>query len=292
MRFALCALLLFAACGQPIAEPGTDARIVVHSATFYRGAPPATGSGPAITAAAFVRSQVAAGSAAGLSGTVPVGTGSLLVGAKDDVGYWVVSPDVVDPLLPDQLDFAAKVVLSAFVTDPIDIELRAVTVEGAVGPVTTLTLSPEALPVPMGKVVVSLSWDTQADLDLRVVDPNGVEVWSKKINSYTPPPPPNRGQPDDYLNGGILDFDSNAGCVIDGRRQENIVWQKTAPPGVYLIRVDTFSLCSQPAARWHVTAQIDGAQVYESRGESLPSDTRFDHGPGAGLYVGNFTLPE
>lgn len=291
MYRALLALAL-TACGLPIAEPGTDALVVVRGATFYRGEAPLPTDGPPITAAAFIRSQVTPGSTAGLNGTVPVGTGSIVIGAAHDVGYWVVNPDVVDPLMTDQLDFAAKVVLAARVTEPVEVQLRVVMQGGAVGPITTLTLTPEALPIPSGKVVVSLAWDTQADLDLRVIDPNGVEIWSRKINSYTQPSPPAQPGPDDYLNGGILDFDSNAACVLDGRRQENIVWQKTAPTGAYILRVDTFSLCQQPAARWHVVAQIEGATFYEAHGMSLPSDTRFAHGPGAGLYVGTFTVPE
>jgi len=291
MRAAILFVLALSACSGPSADPGLDALVLVRGATFYRAAAPRAGLGAPITSAAFIRSSVVSGAAAGLSGTTPFGTGAIVIAAHGDVGYWVVRPGVVDPLFPDQLDFSASVLLGADVQAELAIDFFAVSTEGVVGPATTLSLTPELRTIPTGKVVVSLDWDTQSDLDLRVVDPSGAEIWSKKISSYVRPAPPAMAGPDDFRAGGILDFDSNAACVIDGRRQENIVWQTTAPSGAYLVRVDTYSLCGQTAARWKLRALVDGTVVSEAHGTSLPNDTRFDHGPGAGLFVRSFMIP-
>jgi hypothetical protein len=154
--------------------------------------------------------------------------------------------------------------------------------------VVSLTSAPPA--PPNGTLVVSLSWDTEADLDLHVVVPGGVEVWAGNINSYQLPPP-GTVQDASWQDGGILDFDSNAGCVIDGRRAENVVWQAPPPSGTYLVRVDTASLCGVPDARWTVTVFENGAQVASSEGESLPTDTRFSKGPGSGVDALTFDVP-
>jgi hypothetical protein len=290
MRWLALGLLALAACGAPNGDPGADALVVVRGAIFYREEPPPPSGGPAIETASFVRGLVLPGSAAGLSGRTPAGTGGLVLHARGDVGYWAFVPGLVDSVYADQLDFAASVVLAARATDEAMIDLYAVGVDGLVGAPTTLSLTPEPRPAPSGALVVSLDWDVQADLDLRVVDPNGAEIWHKKINSYVAPPPPASPGPDAYLDGGILDFDSNAECVIDGLRQENVIWHRTPPVGTYTVRVDTFSLCGLPAARWHLRVLRDDALVTEARGTSLPSDTRFDHGPGAGLLVLDFEV--
>jgi hypothetical protein len=132
--------------------------------------------------------------------------------------------------------------------------------------------------------VVSLRWDTESDLDLHVVDPAGEEVWARNPNSYTPTPgtPPD---PDGPAKGGMLDFDSNAACVIDGRRAENVAWHAEPSPGRYLVRVDAASLCGAPAARWEVEAILDGRSLGRAEGISTDADTRGPHDRGAGALA-------
>jgi hypothetical protein len=89
---------------------------------------------------------------------------------------------------------------------------------------------------------------------------------------------------------GILDFDSNAGCVIDGRCNENVVWSVAAPAGDYVARVDTFSLCGNSAARWTVEALFDGVSLGKAEGEALPASQRFSKGKGSGVTALSFTV--
>ena len=88
---------------------------------------------------------------------------------------------------------------------------------------------------------------------------------------------------------GSLDFDSNAGCVIDGRRQENIVYTQPPPPGDYTVRVDASSLCGQVDAQWRVTARTaDGTLQGFAQWEATDADTRGSHGAGAGRLAFTF----
>jgi hypothetical protein len=169
---------------------------------------------------------------------------------------------------------------------------RAVDENGNFGPAFSRTVNVAAVSRPTGRLVVSLNWTNTADLDLHVVDPNGVEIWKRNINSYEPPAPGSAPEPPGTVHvGGILDIDSNAGCTADGRHAENVVWSDAPPSGRYLVRVDTASLCSEIDARWRVEATLDGTSVGAAEGLSTDNDTRFSHDRGAGLLALTFDVP-
>jgi uncharacterized protein YfaP (DUF2135 family) len=174
---------------------------------------------------------------------------------------------------------------------PYDLLVRAVDEAGHFGPPSRHTLAAEGPPLPEGALVISLRWDREADLDLHVVDPGGVEIYKGNINSYEPPPPGQPMDPNAWQAGALLDFDSNADCVIDGRRQENVVWKNAPPPGHYLVRVDTFSLCRESFANWTVDVRANGALIARATGESLPTDEETPHDRGAGVLAVAFDLP-
>ena len=139
--------------------------------------------------------------------------------------------------------------------------------------------------------MVSLRWDTNADLDLHVVDPQGIEIWARNINSYQPPPPGQPEDPEAWRRGGILDHDSNAGCLIDGRRRENVVWAEAPPPGQYIVRVDPASLCGEPAARFVVEVHKQGVSAARASGILVEEQVRGGQGKGAGIFVLAFDYP-
>ena len=94
----------------------------------------------------------------------------------------------------------------------------------APGDDTTTTQTTVALGT--GDVQVTLRWDSNADLDLVVIDPLGQEA--SRAGS-TP-------------EGGQLDVDSNVGCVDNGS-VENVFWPEgAAPPGQYTIVVEGFGV--------------------------------------------------
>jgi hypothetical protein len=169
------------------------------------------------------------------------------------------------------------------------LELRAVDALGRFGPPFRQTLTALAAPparTVTGALVVTLTWDSESDLDLHVVDPLGDEIFHGARSSQAP-----------FLrsgadaSNGTLDQDSNADCSIDGLRQEDVTWADAPPAGHYLVRVDTLSLCGTPNAHWTARALLDGAAIGLATGTSLDSDTWGAHDRGAGLLALGFDVP-
>jgi hypothetical protein len=114
---------------------------------------------------------------------------------------------------------------------------------GAVGPYAALSTT--VLGVGTGDVQVTLSWDVDSDVDLHVVAPGGEEIFYGRRSSST---------------GGELDLDSNAGCEIDGVRNENITWPVgRAPAGQYIVRVNYWSSCGMNRTNYTVRVNNGGA---------------------------------
>ncbi len=233
----------------------------------------------------------------GISGTVGPGSAAIIIGMAGDKGHWVLPVSDADQLTLGDFIFGFKAEFSLGMAEKkATVIFRAADHKGNLGPprAQELTLPPV---VSTAAMTITLSWDTQSDLDLRAkVPPTNVagdplEIWSRKGNSLVRPAP---GDPD--LSQGDLDasaqlaFDSNAACLIDGQRQETISWPLPPPAGHYEIRVDAFSLCGEAAARWHVVVTNNGTVIQEARGQMGESDTRFNHGNGAGLLVAVFDL--
>ncbi len=112
----------------------------------------------------------------------------------------------------------------------------------AVGPYATYDF--DVVTVGTGDVQVTLSWNADSDVDLHVVDPNGEEIYyGDRLSS----------------SGGELDLDSNAGCRIDGVRNENITWPAgRAPRGTYTVRVNYWSSCGVQATNYTIRVNNGG----------------------------------
>jgi hypothetical protein len=225
------------------------------------------------------------------TGLVDTGAAAVAFFLQGDTGYWsmrTLPPDVQVPTAPT---FDARLELSPDTPDgAYPLEVRAVDESGAFGPpsVTTMQVAPVAAAA--GRLVVELRWDTEVDLDLHVVDPNGAEVFYRNASSAKPSAAVAAGAPG-ASSGGVLDLDSNAACNIDGRRREDAVWSGAPPPGHYLARVDTFSLCGQPSAHWTVSATLDGQTLATATGVSVPWDTQYTHDRGGGETALAFDVP-
>lgn len=77
------------------------------------------------------------------------------------------------------------------------------------------------LPDSNGVIQIGLSWNTDADIDLRVVDPFGEEIYYSNPNSDS---------------GGYLDRDDT-----DGFGPENIYWASNIPSGKYSVSLTYYS---------------------------------------------------
>jgi hypothetical protein len=161
---------------------------------------------------------------------------------------------------------------------------------GNFGAQATQLLVAEASPLnppATGDLVVTLTWDTESNLDLHVVDPAGLDIYWGNQSSQ----PPFSFDQTDGGSYGYIDYDSNANCVIDGLRREDAMWPHSPPPGQYTVRVDTPSLCGQPIANWKVSVVLEGKPIGQASGAALEADTMGTHGVGSGVLALQFTVP-
>jgi len=133
--------------------------------------------------------------------------------------------------------------------------------DGGGGPPDTTpdTIAPPSTDVPLGTgdVQVTLSWSTQDDMDLHVIDPTGTEIYYG--NSSSP-------------SGGTLDHDDTAGCTSSsGSHVENVFWPTGgAPSGEYQVFVVDFSNCGAPSP-YTVDIKV-GGQTIDTLSGSLNGD--------------------
>jgi len=209
-------------------------------------------------------------------------------------GYWVVPVASRDSQVANTSDFAFS---ASFDIDdsPGNRPLRVVAIDangqGGTQLDTELCLEwriPDdrhecdpANPVPA--VVFSLQWDTNFDVDLHVITPDGTDVNPKtNLLAY----PVDAGQPP--ASDPKIDRDSLGQCVPDGWRQEDLVFPGYPAVGPYDIYADPFASCGQSAVRFVLTlyeAGSDGAlhATFTQAGELLASSAT---GSGStGLFI-------
>ena len=188
-------------------------------------------------------------------------------------GSWVSPVRAADPTNDHELTWGFPIIVNPSAPPGIhDLLFAAIDARGRAGTQRSARLCVRR-PVPdNGNVcdpkisppalVVSLEWDNDADLDLRVVTPSGKEVDGKKPTTAV------RGEDgklDTSAPGtGLLDRDSNARCARDSRRRENLVFQEKPEPGTYLIYVNLFDSCGEPSVRFR--ASLHGAAEGEEPG--------------------------
>lgn len=148
----------------------------------------------------------------------------------------------------------------------LDLLFAVADTSGRVGPFERLATRVTA--VGTGDVQVTLSWNVDSDVDLHVVDPSGEEIyWAHRRAA----------------SGGELDLDSNAGCQIDGVRNENITWPAgRAPRGQYTVRVDYWDSCGASRTEYTVRVNSGGAVRIFNGSFTGPGD---QGGPGSGQLI-------
>ncbi|HEX4340467.1 MAG TPA: hypothetical protein VH062_31380 [Polyangiaceae bacterium] len=273
-------------------DPGLGATLRVAPAQFVPGAPPKANGGPDVGSVDLATNTIWAGEPnARIGGSLGETATAVALDLVGDRGYWVVGagpPDVATPGLPSFVATASFA--DTLAPGTYTLEARAVDGNGHFGAPTTTRLT--ALPqspsdTVNGALVVTLTWDTESDLDLHVVDPTGDEIFhGAPISSDTP----QLDGADAGTSAGVLEEDSNGNCVIDGRRREDVTWH-SPPAGRYTARVDATSLCDAAFANYRVTVVLRGKTVGKAAGTALDSDTWGPHDRGAGLQVLTFDVP-
>ncbi|QDV08618.1 hypothetical protein Poly30_41710 [Planctomycetes bacterium Poly30] len=104
-----------------------------------------------------------------------------------------------------------------------------------------VTIPIEILNVGSGELQINLTWNSDADLDLHLFEPDGNEIYYDNTTSAT---------------GGQLDLDANVGCGNVG--VENIFYSQVPPVGMYRVAVDNYSECAQTSSDYVITVTLPG----------------------------------
>jgi hypothetical protein len=302
----LCALLASSCQWSSEASSGLTSVIRVQDGQAMRGSIAGPGDIIPATATLFPRNATIypGVSNKSINGVVGPDANTVALGVAGDDAYWLLpalTPDNSDPL--HTYKFTASLSVSpALATSPLlqpnpddpstlvlPLSVRAVDAAGNFGPARVYSLIMYQTGSG-GSLIVSLDWDAPVDLDLHVRTPilanndaDLVTVWAKARSAE--PSLPDGGA------DGVLDFDSNEGCQIDGRDRENVVWTGEPPAGHYIVRVDAFSLCGQVSAAWHAIAHTPQATLGEASGVLTGAATREAPTAGAGLTAFEFDYP-
>ncbi len=287
-------LLALVACSSGVrADSGADAYLTISGAQFVRGPmPDGSASGPATLQITLLNTNIWPGlSDDPVSGALAATATAAAIGLQGDVGYWIVPAGVASVATPTDPSYSGNAVFSqGIVGGMYTLVVRAVDASGTFGQPMTQVLTAEDSPTnppPMGDLVVTLTWDTEANLDLHVVEPTGVEIYWAQQSSQ----PPFSFDQVDGGSYGYLDYDSNASCVLDGLRREDVIYPDEPPAGHYVVRVDTGNLCGQAIANWSLTVTLNGQSLGHAAGVALDADTRGGHGMGAGVLALQFDVP-
>jgi hypothetical protein len=153
----------------------------------------------------------------------------------------------------------------------------------------------KALPPPFA--VIALKWDTNVDLDLQVLTPEGrlVEPKNPLLTEL------DASAAKTQKTFDAIDRDSNGGCVIDAIREEDLVFETAMPHGGYQIFANLFDACKQPSVRFRVevylSQDVEGGQrlvQYYPRPVDPPGgellDISANGGAARGLFVTAFNF--
>jgi len=108
-----------------------------------------------------------------------------------------------------------------------------------------------------GGIQVTASWRGAPDIDLRITDPSGEEVYFGHRQS---------------ASGAQMDMDANGECTPTRPTAENVRWATQTPPtGRYEIKLTAFDLCGAADASATLSVSVGGRVV--------------------GAWTANFTYP-
>ena len=297
----LCAVSAPACDWSPDTNSGLNSLIRVKGGQAFRGSisdPP--DASPATASISPGNSTIFAGAVdRNIPGKVGPNSNTAAIGVAGDQSYWRVPALTPDQTNADLFTFAAQLSLTPMATGSpllerssdgtvtLSLSIRAIDNAGNFGAadIQQFIFMPETI---TGSLGVTLQWDSPTDLDLHVLvfpssGQGNTEIWSKKRSAYDGA---DGGDPD-----GLLDFDSNANCQLDGRNTENVVWKGTPPQGHYVVRVAAASLCGQASATWWAYASVPDQSKGEATGVLTQGAARHGTGPGSGVTVLEFDYP-
>jgi hypothetical protein len=223
--------------------------------------------------------------------------------ADAGAGYWVVPVAGLDPQMTGKVDWGFFADFNSNVpSGRHSLRLVAVDATGAAGRHVEVPICIDSAVPDNGHAcipdtappaaLISLVWDDNFDLDLHVITPDGIDISAK--------PPIDSQFATSEADGGVpaIDRDSLRGCVFDGYREEDVVFQRPPSPGLYQIYAKPFASCGQVAVRFTVTVYaLTGMcpncaleSTFTQSGELLAIQATADTTPG--LFIHQVELPQ
>jgi hypothetical protein len=292
---------------------GEDEPIRLRLASFHAGelpgdpplAPEAIAAGTPLagshvtiveTRSSVLRPGQAAKSLSGRATDDAVALGVQLKG--EGTGHWVVPLGPADPATPGELIWAISMDVAHDAPAGLHTLLfAALDAQGGAGtqfavPVCVTDDTPDNLhacdpTIAAPALVFSLEWDTDVDLDLRIVTPSGKLVDPKHPTTALPN---EEGEVEPQEVDGIFDHDALSACNPVGGHRENLVFQQKPAAGVYYLFVGMFDACGQPAARFHASIEAantdpPGPLVEQFAISGAVTAAQVDAGETFGLFV-------
>ena len=203
------------------------------TAVVQTGTAPAASGGPA--ASVVFGNAVAQGSTGEVIVSSATAFNRVIVSSPGRTGYYEIT--LPSPTTSTTL----RVTYGTTIAGVVTVNYQVVTAAGAVGAPEDAQVT--LIDIGTGDVQVNVTWNTQADVDLHVVDPSGEEIYY--------------GNPS-AASGGVLDLDGNAACGATDERSENITWNSTPPSGTYIVRLDYWDNCGAASTDYVVTVRRRG----------------------------------
>jgi hypothetical protein len=152
--------------------------------------------------------------------------------------------------------------------------------------------------------VFSLTWDSDLDVDLHVVTPEGEDV-SAKGDPFVLANFVAEGGADGGAEGGVveagmldasaqpsIDRDSIGYCVADNWREEDLLFPTLPAPGsLFELYANLFSACGFPSASFTMTVYVnEGGQLVKKLAKTGVLPAAYALGSAPGLYVASYTF--
>jgi hypothetical protein len=141
--------------------------------------------------------------------------------------------------------------------------------------------------------IFALTWDVDVDLDLHVITPDGLDV-SAKSNPFVLPDEDGGtdGAPPSRSIDPSIDRDSIAYCVVDGWREEDLMFPELPASGsTFLLYANLFSACGLPSVTFTMTVYLnEGGQLVQKSKQSGFLTSIYADGNAPGLYVASYTF--
>ena len=268
---------------EPTPTPTPEATIsnffTIEGATLVQALMPAATADEAVQA--FMNDNIIPGGSSFVTLVSEVAARKILVGLKDEVGYYEFVPQT-----SRDYEYEFMVLINQNIELPdgsMTIQVAIMDEDGGISQVWETTV--QMLEVGTGSLQVSLSFDNAKDVDLHLIEPEYLDEYGYEASFYSRHIYYGNRVSD---NGGELDLDSNPSCSLDYVNNENITYNDSlawVAPGTYKVYVDLYKNCDPEVATNYVVVVSYGGVVIASKAGVFQVDAPSTYNPISETYV-------